>query len=287
LIQTYENARNRLADVYRFTWTLPFTAHCLARCPHYMIWSDNDIYNDFTIAEGVAPTLIKLGQQTYRLYQRALWDENIYDDSEHTEEQHFHKFGALGVMILDMRGNRVNPDGQQFPDRPIVSETQWKQIEAMCADDSIKALIVCSEIPFVSESPEKVKAGAEKFPFLKDHWAYCPDELFRLLDLLFNWKKAGNGTREVVLVGGDIHVGVKSVVRDSQSGLEIKQITASPITNHVCDYFPAREGSLSDRYSYTNVSLDHEKNYGYFVVNIAEDGSSATIESQLIGEKSC
>jgi hypothetical protein len=190
-------------------------------------------------------------------------------------------------MVLDMRGNRVDPQGNQFEDRPIVSDNQWKEIEDMCKDPEVKALIVCSEIPFVSESPEKVKAGALKIPFLKDHWAYNDVELFRLLDLLFEWKAAGNGTREVVLVGGDIHVGVTTTVKDSKTGVEIKQITTSPITNHVCGYFPDREGSINDRYSYVHVALDHQKNFGYFVYKVAEDGSSATIDSQLIGDQMC
>jgi len=252
-----------------------------------MIWSDNDIYNDFTIAEDVSPVLIKLGQQTYRMYQRALWDEDIFDDSKHTEEQHYHKYGAVGVMLLDMRGNRVDPEGKQYPDKPIISENQWKQFDEFIADDAIKAILVCAEIPFVSESPEKVKAGVAKFPFLKDHWAFCEKELFRLLDTLFDWKAAGKGKKDFVLVGGDIHVGVTSVIKDSKTGLEVKQITTSPITNHVCDYYPAREGSISDRYSYTHVSLDHQKNYGYFVVDVLEDGSAATISSELIGDKMC
>jgi hypothetical protein len=252
-----------------------------------MIWSDNDIYNDFTIDKEIPSALISLGQQTYRLYQRALWDDNIYDDMHHTEEHHFHKFGALGIMILDMRGNRVDPDGTQFPENPIISDNQWSEIHQLCNDDEIKALIVCSEIPFVSESPEKVKAGAEKIPFLKDHWAYNDKELFQLLDLLFDWKAKGNGTREVVLVGGDIHVGVTTTVRDSKTNMEIKQITTSPISNHVCGFFPDREGSISERYSYSHVPLDHEKNYGYFVFRASEDGSSATIDSTLIGDKSC
>ena len=52
--------------------------------------------------------------------------------------------------------------------------------------------------------------------FLKDHWPYNEDELIRLLDLCFSWKSAGEVSgqgREVLLIGGDIHCGVTSVVR--------------------------------------------------------------------------
>ena len=34
LAKTLDKARNRLADVYRFTWGLPYTARVLANVPH-------------------------------------------------------------------------------------------------------------------------------------------------------------------------------------------------------------------------------------------------------------
>ena len=51
-----------------------------------------------------------------------------------------------------------------------------------------------------------------------------------LFDVLFEWKAARPG-REVLLLGGDIHVGVESVLRDARTGLSIRSISASPITN--------------------------------------------------------
>jgi len=281
LVKTFIQARNRLSDVYRFTWSLPYTQRVLAHVPHFMIWSDNDIFNDFTIAEGASPLLVKLGQQCYRLYQRALWDEDITDDQHHSEEQHFHKYGNLGIMMLDMRGNRVDVEGNQSPDNPVVSETQWSQIEAMLADDDIKVIMCCSEIPFISDPPEVVKEGAKKIPFLADHWAYNDSELFRLLDMLSDWKAAGNGTRDVVLVGGDIHVGHTTVLHDNKNNLDIKQITTSPITNHVCDFFPKLENNLSERYSYVHKVLDSEKNYGYFEIDTT--GDAGEITPSLVG----
>ena len=52
--------------------------------------------------------------------------------------------------------------------------------------------------------------------FLKDHWPYNEDELVRLLDICFAWKNEGEDSgqgREVIMIGGDIHCGVTSVVR--------------------------------------------------------------------------
>ena len=49
--------------------------------------------------------------------------------------------------------------------------------------------------------------------FLKDHWPYNINDLERLLDLAFKWKNEDEDGREVLLLGGDIHCGVTSVIR--------------------------------------------------------------------------
>merc|ERR1711976_19055 len=283
-LRTFETARNRLSDVYRFTWSLPYTAKCLAHVPHLMIWSDNDIFNDFTIAEGISPILVKLGQQCYRLYQRALWDDDITDDHDHSDEYHFHKHGNLGIMMIDMRGNRIDVDGNQFPENPIVSEKQWQEIDGMLADPEITTVMVCSEIPFVSDPPEVIKAGVKKVPFLVDHWGYNGNELTRLLDSLSDWKKAGNGNKDFVLVGGDIHVGHTSVIHDKKNDLYFHQITTPPTTNHVCDFFPKVVNDFNDRYSYVHKVLEHEKNYGYFVADMSTP-EKGTLDCSLVGSE--
>jgi len=280
LKKIYHRAQDRLRDVYRYTWGLPYTAKVLRTCPHLMIWSDNDIFNDFTIAKGASPLLIHLGQQTYREYQRALWDSNIHDDYHHSEEQHFHKYGNIGVMMLDMRGNRVDVDGNQRAESEIISPNQWKQIDDMLHDPEITAVLVASEIPFVTDPPDVIKKGAAKVPFLVDHWGYNDKELFALLDRIFDWKAASGGKKDAVLIGGDIHVGVDSMVKDHKTGCEIRQITTSPITNHVCGFFPKHEGQISERYSYVHKPLDLCRNYGYF--QVTANATEGKIVSSLI-----
>jgi len=279
--RTFKRAENRLRDVYRYTWTLPYTASVLSTVPHLMIWSDNDIFNDFTIAKGASPVLICIGQKTYREYQRALWDPNIEDDHDHSQEQHFHKYGHIGIAMLDMRGNRVDILGNQKPDEPIISNKQWAEFDALLNDPDITALLVASEIPFVSDPPAVVKAQAQKIAFLQDHWAYNEKDLLGVLDRVFDWKAKANGTKDAVLIGGDIHVGVTTTVHDKKTGVTIKQITTSPITNHVCDFFPKRENDLNERYSYKHEVLDKERNYGYFEVTATKE--QGKIEAKLIG----
>jgi hypothetical protein len=142
-----------------------------------MIWSDNDVYNDFTlgVVEGVVlpPVVLRLAHEVYREYQRQLWDPE-YDKhvGKHCDEFHFHKYGDVGVLFIDMRGNRsvskhllvilgfdlmfelhrrIDTNGDTFPERPLVSEQQWKFIEKSLNTPDLQALLVLSEIPFVGD----------------------------------------------------------------------------------------------------------------------------------------
>jgi hypothetical protein len=41
--------------------------------------------------------------------------------------------------------------GETFPEKPLVSEAQWKFIEKSLNTPDLKALLVLSEIPFVGD----------------------------------------------------------------------------------------------------------------------------------------
>ena len=87
---------------------------------------------------------------------------------------------------------------------------------------------------------DKVECSS-KMDFLKDHWYYNENELLKLVELCFDWKSQGEGMRDLIFIGGDIHCGVTTVLTDEESGLQINHFTTSPVTNHVCGKFLKRE----------------------------------------------
>jgi len=268
-LSTVGRVQNRLGDIYRFTWNLRHTAKCLATGSHLMIWSDNDLYNDFTIAKDISPLMIHVGQLVYRRYQRQLWDPD-YELSNDAAEEFIQKIGPIGIIMIDMRGNRIDFEGRQFPDNPIVSPNQWKLIESVFHDPEMKVILVCSEIPFVGDTPEVAKKNSTKpdLEFLKDHWVYSDKELVRLLELASDWKHNGKSEgKEVIFIGGDIHVGVTSVIHDHKHNQTIQHLTATPITNHVCKFFPALTGKVNERFSYEH-KVAAARNYGLVSINL-------------------
>ncbi|RHY20451.1 hypothetical protein DYB32_010030, partial [Aphanomyces invadans] len=79
----------RMRAAYRFQWSLPAIRHVLANTSNVMLWSDQDIYCDFTTSatfnmDHDAPSmqmqvmrvLLRSARRVYHEYQRQLWDTN-------------------------------------------------------------------------------------------------------------------------------------------------------------------------------------------------------------------
>jgi len=277
LASVSNRVQNRLADIYRFTWNLPDTAECLAHASHLMIWSDNDLYNDFTIArEGNKPlsnAMLHYGQLTYRAYQRQLWDPNYEDHPTPTSDEfYFQKYHNVGILMIDMRGNRIDWNGNTHLDNPFINDRQWSLIRSSFADPDVMVMLVCSEIPFVSDPPAvaRKRAGEPGTEFIKDHWAYNSEEVIKLFELAFEWKAKVAG-RELLFAAGDIHVGVQSEIFDSVTKTSAKHLTATPICNNVAKYYPALEGRLNERFTFKHRPLE-KRNYGLIDINFDSKG---------------
>eukprot|EP00090_Calanus_glacialis_P022732 TRINITY_DN35023_c0_g1_i1.p1 TRINITY_DN35023_c0_g1~~TRINITY_DN35023_c0_g1_i1.p1 ORF type:complete len:558 (-),score=155.12 TRINITY_DN35023_c0_g1_i1:176-1849(-) len=281
-----KRARALLRKKYRETWNKKMTRSSLQQGSHLMIWSDNDVANDFTTlkdqegGQAYPPAFLQCGIEVYRHYQRILWDTEFTKgkvmpaDDEYFNEFHCHTYGPIGIFLIDMRGNRITGDGVQKSDNPIVSDAQWEAIEAFFQNEDLKVIILASEIPFVGDDPVSIRDKAAKFDFLTDHWPYNLEDLTRLLDLSFDWKSQDEDGREVLLLGGDIHCGVSSVIRDKNTDLTINHLTTSPVTNHVCKFFPDLHGNINERYSYDHIVLGaNQRNYAEISITIKPEFS--------------
>ena len=280
---------------YRNVFSTPGKVSVLSRVSNLMIWSDNDVANDFTTmknedgSQTYHPHFLKCGMRTYREYQRRLWDPKcpLDVDNKDVKEWHSHTYGCIGIFMFDLRGNRITSDGVQMSDRSLISSKQWEDFETFLLNPNLRAVILCSETPFVGDEPKTVKEKVKeslKMNFLMDHWSFNEDELIRLLDSCFSWKLAGEEKgigKDVLLIGGDIHCGVTSVIRDNETGLLINHITTSPVTNHVCDFFPSLSGNISDRYNFSHLPLGKQfRNYADVRINVEEE--EVFIQARLI-----
>ncbi|OLP99935.1 hypothetical protein AK812_SmicGene17467 [Symbiodinium microadriaticum] len=276
-----------LQQAYRQTWTYPPTAVALANTANLMQWSDNDVLNDFNTSDyrTYQPALVQRAMGVYRMYQRQLWDASYGQgdpQSENTpvEEWHFHRLGSVGIFMFDLRGNRINADGTRRC-ASLLSDKQKKAVEEIFHRPELRCIILCSELPFVWERPEIIRSKANRLGFLKDHWPYNLSELTWLLDLCFEWKAAAS-KREVLLLGGDLHISVYSVIYDEATGSVIRSVTTSPVANHVSRFYANLEGRISDRYSYRHEPLPESKTF--CKIEIALSDVSCDVKAELVSQ---
>jgi len=278
-----KRARALLRKKYRDTWNKTKTRECLQKGCHLMIWSDNDVANDFTTMkdqdgnQAYPPPFLQCGIEVYKQYQRILWDPSVQEDrhskmpaeDDYFQEFHYHVYGPIGIFLFDMRGNRITGDGVQHSENPLISEEQWDALEEFFQTEGLRVIILASEIPFVGDDPASIQEKVLQVDFLKDHWPYNVEDLVRILDLSFGFKREDEDNREVLLLGGDIHCGVTSVIRDNETDLTINHLTTSPITNHVTKFFPERHGEINDRYSYDHIALGrNQRNYAEISITL-------------------
>ena len=116
MLRGRELYRNKYRDVY----SMDAKADCMAKVSNLMIWSDNDVANDFTTMknedgdQAYHPNFLQCGMRTYREYQRRLWDPKCsLRLSEVVEEWHSHVYGPIGIFMFDLRGNRITGEGHQ------------------------------------------------------------------------------------------------------------------------------------------------------------------------------
>ena len=123
------------------------------------------------------PNFLKCGMEMYRDYQRRLWDPQCTpENSEIVQEWHSHIYGnKVGIFLFDLRGNRITTEGEQQSENNLLSDAQWEAFEEFMANPDLRAVILCSETPFLGEEPADCIAKVEdnhKFDFLRDHWYF-------------------------------------------------------------------------------------------------------------------
>jgi hypothetical protein len=138
--------------------------------------------------------LLRVSMDVYYEYQRALWHESAsmsqskarlqaveeqeidYEDAKLPDEYihkyqppgtglldewHFHKYGRIGIFMLDTKGGRFQADGEvqlapgsSHSTCPLISEQQWAALKEIMLDESMRMLILVSDAPFFVEDAQ-------------------------------------------------------------------------------------------------------------------------------------
>jgi hypothetical protein len=132
--------------------------------------SDKDLIPNYhsvsSSDEEVDSVVLKLARQVYWEYQRSLWDPDIATRNP-DGEWHFHTWGAVGVLFMDFRSNRMQLNGMVEKSKTLVGAEQMNFIKKCLKTPNLRALLVVTEFPLIFERSKAANLHAED-PCYKD-----------------------------------------------------------------------------------------------------------------------
>lgn len=184
--------------------------------PTYMTWDDHDIFDGWGS---------QLDPQEFdrRLYRAA---ETAYREYQHLRNPgakladgppfaYSFWYGDVGFLVLDLRGCRDHGAGR------VLGEEQWRAVDGFLRDADARdarTVFLAASVPIVHLSPGLVALASwipgSKGTDVRDRWntPAFRDEREALLERIFTWQ-AARPRRQLVALGGDVHVGAAFTVR--------------------------------------------------------------------------
>lgn len=229
----------RFRRVYEYAWNYAPTREVLATASNLMIWDDHEVRNGWGSHERDRDPASNrhwvgtIARQLYQDFQRRLWAE---PDESVKHEAHAHVFGKVGIVFLDQRGARSFAHDEQ---RPYLGREQWQWLRETLnspAFASVTALVLVTSVPLLYVGEGAAFVGGVVFSDLRDQWSYPKHraEQVELARLIQAWKGA-SPHRAATVLGGDVHVGGRTVVEqlDAAGNWQgvFEQLITSPITN--------------------------------------------------------
>mgnify|MGYP000873027149 CR=1 FL=1 len=204
-----------MREEYRQTYGGRLEAIALANCPNLMQFDDHEFRDDMGFRpedsdpETADGYYIQLMRVIYYEYQRQLRDDIDFSNLDAIKyEFHSHIINNIGLFFLDYRGKG---SWLRAPEKGQLGKLQWEALERALDPyngdfKNCNMFILVSPIPVVLYSHGWTKVIKQVIDDAQEEWEFeHQEEHARLLNLMEQWKRTGNGTREVFIVGGDVH----------------------------------------------------------------------------------
>ncbi len=180
--------------------------------------------------------------QAYRDYQgtRACLDREDPDALDYG-----FTWGPLAVYGLDIRRNRATSEGKT----QAFSDAQFEALRTFLSrHGDMPALALMNPIPLVHVESAWVNAAASLLSLgsdLHERWSHssCIEARDALLALLLDHAQR-NPKQKIILLGGDVHAGSAYQIDFPECGVQMVQLTSSPLSNDE-GWLNARAGELA------------------------------------------
>jgi len=304
----WEDCRPYLLELlrgqYRRTWTNPSVARVLANVPNLMICDDHEFRDDWGFEKDdytkgtIAYFYGELARQVYYEYQRQLRQDIPWENLKSLKCEYYHQIlNGVGVSFIEYRGCRSWFREENLEETHI-GEAQKKWLTKLFEDkdkfEGVNSVIFISPLPLFLFHHYISKVAYFKSDDIQEHWTYRHiPQLIELLDLLVAWKLRYDG-REILVVGGDFHLGGWTDVL-YQGEKVFTQFITSAINGHGANLLQEvflkvlmLFGEADRNYSFEHYEWIRQNNYGIIQAQTMVSTTNrkfSTIESILVSYK--
>jgi len=280
---------------YYKTWNHPSVAPVLANVPNLMICDDHEFRDDwgFGSDDHIPGTLDhfygELVRQLYYEYQRQLREDIPWDNLKSLKcEYHHHILNGVGVSFMEYRGCRSWFREDKLKETHIgAAQSQWIRdlYKPGGKFEQVNSALFLSPLPLFVLSKFISQVAFIKEDDIQEYWTYRSiPQLVELLDLLREWKQRREN-REILVVGGDIHMGGSTDVM-YQGKKIFTQFVSSSMNSKESSWLEKgimdlvmKLGKVDNNYAFLHQKWKRKNNYGVIEVITGKEGSK--IEARL------
>ena len=167
--------------------------------------------------------------QAYRDYQGA---RTAFAERPSNSLDYAFTWGPVAVYGLDIRSNRATSNGKT---RAYTPQQLDDLRHFMARNAEMPALALMISIPLVHVSSRWVDAAARVLPLgsdLHERWSHasCVEARDVLLDAILE-HATQHPRQKIILLGGDVHAGSAYEIDFAEQGVQLFQLTSSPLSN--------------------------------------------------------
>jgi hypothetical protein len=214
---------DKLRELYRLSWTVPAVREQLASGAHIFLINQNDLLPPSVASSSAGMLVQRLLRQVHHEYLDLLLPP-IMRRSETVPRIIAHHFGTIGVFVLPVRSSEDNGLAT------FIEPTVWVDLDAVLANEKMKALVLITTEPVVRDSPTDIMEQAKLHSFYRSQFGFHQRDLDKLLGTLFRWQQSNqpppgqfenssvpSTDRRVILLSGDHCQSFDSIIQESNS----------------------------------------------------------------------
>ena len=147
-----------------------------------------------------------------------------------THEAHFHQYGRIGVLFLDLYSSRALETGEFNPNTNILNAKQIEFVMKALQIEDLNGILVCMDTNYTGRIISGVEKEKHAVATGLDAWSLNEKVFLQLVQMLYEWNTKKNG-RNVQLLSGSNGIGPsgQGLFEDVKTKRVLHQVVVGPM----------------------------------------------------------